>query len=330
VLPDDFSLEWNVEFRLQASLWGLCMSNQSAILILNSGSGSSDKGKIAQELKSIAAAAESTCEVVMARGAREILHAARRAARSDYDVVIAAGGDGTINAVANALAGSGKRMGVLPLGTFNYFARQLGVPPDLETAFRTCFEGVTRPLTVGEVNGRIFLNNASIGLYPIILCVREKAYRDWGRSRLVAYWSLLKTLLRARLNMRLTLTVDGQRREVHTPLVFVGRNATQLEEFQAPGVRCVSEDGFVIYTLRPAGKIGLLRIAWRAFARKLQPQYDFDVFCATELRIEGRRILRTVAFDGERAKMLAPLDFRIRQNVLSVLVPSPDDKGVAA
>jgi diacylglycerol kinase family enzyme len=306
------------------------MSSQSAILILNGGSGSSDKGKIAQELRSIAAAAQINCEVVMARGAREILEAARRAARSDYDVVIAGGGDGTINAVANALAGSGKRMGVLPLGTFNYFARQLGVPPDLEAAFRTCFEGVTRPLIVGEVNGRIFLNNASIGLYPIILSIREKAYRDWGRSRLVAYWSVVKTLLRARLNMRLTLTVDGQRREVHTPLVFVARNATQLEEFQAPGVRCVSEDGFVVYTLRPVDKIGLLRIAWRAFARRLQPHYDFDVFCATELRIESQRILRTLAFDGERAKMLAPLDFRIRQDALSVLVPAPAGNDVAA
>jgi len=235
--------------------------------------------------------------------------------------VIAGGGDGTINAVAGELVGTGKRLGVLPLGTFNYFAREMGVPAELDEAFRTCFEGETRSVTVGDVNGRMFLNNASIGLYPVILAVREQAYRRWGRSRFLAYWSVLTALLRLRPNMKLMITSDGKRRIIRTPLLFVARNAVQLEEFRVPGVKCVSDDGFSVYALRSMNRLGLLRVAWHALAGKLEPQYDFDMICTSAMRVESRRMLRTVAFDGERVKMLAPIEFQVRQAALSILVP---------
>ena len=261
------------------------------------------------------------CDIVSAQTPSQVIEAAGKAAKSRHDVVIAGGGDGTINAVAGELVGSGKRLGVLPLGTFNYFARELGVPMDVEAAFRTCFEGETRPVTVGEVNGRIFLNNASIGLYPVILAVREHQYHRWGRTRFLAYWSVLTALLRLRVNMKLTITSDSDRHIVRTPLLFVARNALQLEEFQVPGVRCVTEDGFSVYALRSMSKPALLRVAWHALAGKLQPHYDFEMVCTNALRVESRRMLRTVAIDGERVKMLAPLEFRVQKAALSVLVP---------
>jgi diacylglycerol kinase family enzyme len=261
------------------------------------------------------------CDIVRARNIFQVTRAARNAARSNYDVVIAGGGDGTINAVAAELAGSSKPMGVLPLGTFNYFAREIGVPSELEEAFQACFEGETRAVTVGEVNGRMFLNNASIGLYPIILSIRERAYQRWGRRKIAAYWSVLQGLLRPHLNLNLTITTGGEQRDIRTPLMFVARNAVQLEEFRVPGTRCVTEDGFSVYALKPMDKLGLLRFAWRAVTRKLEPQYDFDMFCADAMRVDSRRILRTVAFDGERVKMLAPLEFRVCRHSLSVVVP---------
>jgi diacylglycerol kinase family enzyme len=261
------------------------------------------------------------CDIVSAQTPSQVVEAAGKAAQSRHDVVIAGGGDGTINAVAGELVGSGKRLGVLPLGTFNYFARELGVPMDLEAAFRTCFEGETRPVTLGEVNGRIFLNNASIGLYPVILAVREHQYHRWGRTRILAYWSVLTALLRLRVNMKLTITSDRDRHIVRTPLLFVARNALQLEEFRVPGVRCVTEDGFSVYALRSMSKLALLRVAWHALAGKLQPHYDFEMVCTDALRVDSRRMLRTVAIDGERVKMLAPLEFRVHKAALSVLVP---------
>src|SRR5688572_24681036 len=237
------------------------MSGISAIVILNSRSGTGRKVDLVQKLRSMAATLGVTCDIVRAQNPSYLIEAATKAAKSSYDVVIAGGGDGTVNAVASELVGTGKRLGVLPLGTFNYFAREMGVPTDLEVAFRTCFEGETRSVTVGEVNGRMFLNNASIGLYPVILGVRGQAYRRWGRTRFLAYWSVLTSLLRLRLNMKLAITSDGKRWIIRTPLLFVARNATQLEEFRVPGVRCVSEDGFSVYALRSIGKLGLLRVA---------------------------------------------------------------------
>jgi len=174
---------------------------------------------------------------------------------------------------------------------------------------------------VGEVNGQVFLNNASIGLYPVILAVREQMYRRWGRARLVAYWSVLTALFRLRLNMKLIVTVNGERRKIRTPLLFVARNATQLEEFRVPGIRCVDDGGFSVYALKALGRLGLLRVAWRTFLGKLEHRYDFDMICAGEMRVESHRMLRTVAFDGERVKMLAPLQFCVRQGALSILVP---------
>ena len=297
------------------------MADISAIVILNSRSGNGSKVDLVQKLRSLAATLDVTCDIVSARNPSHLIEAARKAARSSYDVVIAGGGDGTINAVASELVGTGKRLGVLPMGTFNYFAREMGVPADLEGAFRTCFEGETRSVTIGEVNGRMFLNNASIGLYPVILAVREQAYRRWGRSRFLSYGSVLTALLRLRPNMKLTITSDGKRQIIRTPLLFVARNATQLEEFRVPGVRCVSDDGLSVYALRSLSRLGLLRVAWHALAGKLEPQYDFEMICTSAMRVESRRMLRTLAFDGERVKMLAPIEFRVRQAALSILVP---------
>lgn len=298
----------------------------SAIVILNCGSGNAGNVDLPERLRSMAAELGVTCDIVSTRHPSEVIEVARKAASSNYDVVIAGGGDGTINAVASELAGTGKRLGVLPLGTFNYFAREMGVPVELEAAFRTCFEGDTRSVTAGEVNGRMFLNNASIGLYPVLLAVREQTYRQWGRTRILAYWAVLRALLRLHLNMKLTITWDGNRRSIRTPLLFVARNAAQLEEFRVPGVRCITEDGLSVYALRSMGRLGLLRVAWHVLTGKLQPQYDFDMVCTSAIRVESRRMLRTVAFDGERVKMLSPIEFRVRQAAFRILVPRKQEE----
>jgi diacylglycerol kinase family enzyme len=305
------------------------MPELSAIVILNCGSGCSDAVTIAQQLECISADMGVACEIVMARSAAELLKGAQAAARSRHDIVIAGGGDGTINAIASELVGTGKRLGVLPLGTFNYFAKEKELPADLESAFRACFEGETRSVAVGEVNGRVFLNNASIGLYPVVIAIREQTYRRWGRHRLAAYWSVLKAV-RHRLNMKLTIVVDGERRTIRTPMLFVGRNTFQMQEFHVPGTRCIAADGLSVYALRPMGKPGLLRLAWHALARRLAPHYDFEMFCANELRVESDRMLRAVVCDGERMKMLAPLEFRVRQHALELVVPKTTEKETAA
>jgi len=300
---------------------------ERAVAILNHHSGRDDKRKTALELKKLAAAMGVQCEIVLARTPAQV---AKAACSDAYDTVIAGGGDGTINAVASHVAGTGKRLGILPLGTFNYFARNLGLPIELEPAFRACFDGETRAVSIGEVNGRIFLNNASIGLYPMILSAREQTYRRWGRHRLGAYWSVLQTLSRRHSNLRLTITADGLVRHIRTPLMFIARNSYQLEEFNIPGLRCISDDAFSVFFLPPTNKRRLIKIAGKALARKLEASYDFEVFCATEFRIDSPRIGRTVAFDGERVKMAPPLEFRVRRQALRLAVPAATKDEIAA
>ena len=108
---------------------------------------------------------------------------AEEAARSDAEVIVAAGGDGTIDGIASVLADTGKILGVLPLGTFNLFANRLNIPLDLEAALHTAVNGRVAEINVGEVNGRVFLSRSSVGLYPFALRHREEMFRRFGRSR---------------------------------------------------------------------------------------------------------------------------------------------------
>jgi diacylglycerol kinase family enzyme len=298
------------------------MHDSSAIAILNYHSGRDDKRRITRLLTDVAREMGVRCDFVLAKSPRHVDRAARKAAAGPYETVIAGGGDGTINAVASYLVGAKKRLGVLPLGTFNYFARELLLPLDLTEAFRACFDGETRPATVGAVNGRIFLNNASVGLYPLILSKREATYRKWGRRRFGAYWSVVQTLLRRGTNLDLTLTADGCTRTVRTPLLFVARNSYQLDEFNVPGMRCIMADGFSVFVVKPMDRPHLVRLAVRALARRLQPSIDFETFCTTRLTVESPRIGRTLAFDGERVLMTAPLEFLVLKDALQVAVPA--------
>ncbi|KAG1389999.1 hypothetical protein G6F59_015349 [Rhizopus arrhizus] len=117
-------------------------------------------------------------------------------------VVSAAGGDGTLNAVAGTVLGQGVPFGILPQGTFNYFGRRYGISQDTEVALRGFLQGHLQPVQVGHLNGRLFLVNASLGLYPTLLEDREAYKQRFGRSRLVALWSGIVTLLRAPRQLR--------------------------------------------------------------------------------------------------------------------------------
>src|SRR5699024_3455643 len=143
--------------------------------------------------------------------------------------------------VAAELADQGCRMGVVPLGTFNYFARGHGLDDDIAEAVRVLRKGRTKPLDIGEVNGAVFLNNASIGAYSMILASRERIYARWGRSRLAAYWSVLVALMRFRTRLRIVMTVDGEVHRLKTPMIFVANNPYQLEIFNLEGAELIHE-----------------------------------------------------------------------------------------
>src|SRR6266498_6171113 len=145
---------------------------QSVKVIINAGSGFSDKEEVRRQLMAIFEAAGITSNISLATTGAEIVDLAREAAHDDWTVIVAGGGDGTINAVASAVVGTDKILGVLPLGTLNHFAKDLKIPLDLKGAARILLSGHSSSVDAGEVNGRVFLNNSSLGLYPTI--IRER------------------------------------------------------------------------------------------------------------------------------------------------------------
>lgn len=248
---------------------------------------------------------------------------AEQAIRDGFSVIVAAGGDGTVAGIAHAVAGTGAAMAVLPLGTFNYFARGLRVPPDPAEAARAILSGQPHDIAVGSVNGKVFLNNVALGLYPAMLDEREATYRRWGRSRFLAHWSALRTILRLPRPMRVRIVADGAEQIRRTPMIFVARSAYQLDQFGLTGSQAISDDRFAVYIARQTTRTGLLKLAWRLVRRgKADLSDDLELLTPRTLVIDRpkRRRIR-IACDGEREKMILPLTFHIDRDALSVILP---------
>lgn len=261
--------------------------------------------------------------VTLAKSGTEMVDAARAALADGVDVIVAGGGDGTINAVASVLAGTGRAFGVLPLGTLNHFAKDIGIPLELDAAIANIATGRRRQVDVGEVNEQIFLNNSSLGLYPDIVRDREKQQNRLGRGKwLAACWATLGALRRYPfLNVRFKLD-DGTEHARRTPFVFIGNNEYTMQGF-AIGERDSLEGGQLsLYVAQRPGRLALVRLGWRALWGRLAQERDFDVLTAQTLDIDTRHKRIRVATDGEVTVMATPLRYRIRPGALCVIVPT--------
>lgn len=244
-----------------------------------------------------------------------------RVVSEGFDLVIAAGGDGTISGIAEALVGTGARLGVVPMGTFNYFARSLGIPECLDDALSVALDGDDRPLSVGTVNGRVFVNNASLGAYASVLRVREDVYRSWGRSRLAAYWSVIVAMVTIYRPLKMRITVDGQVHRLRSPMAFVAISAFQLEQFDLDGTEDVGSGKLALFVARDVGRLHLLWRALRVFFRGARAGKDYVLMTGREIVIETKRHNRLVAHDGEKERMQGPYRFEVRKDALTVRVP---------
>lgn len=247
---------------------------------------------------------------------------ATRAIRDGFRIIVAAGGDGTVAGVAHALAGTDAALAVLPMGTFNYFARGLKMPEDPEGAARAILEGAAHDISVGSLNGRVFLNNVSIGLYPAILEEREATYARYGRYRILAHIASLRTILRFQRPYRMELVQDETRHSIRTPMLFVARSAYQLDQFGLEGAQAISDDRFALFLAHQQTRLGFLRLAWKLIRRKVDHGRDVLVSTPQQIAVavRGRRRI-AVALDGEKLKMRLPLRIEIAAHQLQVIVP---------
>jgi diacylglycerol kinase family enzyme len=245
------------------------------------------------------------------------------ASAQGLDAVVAAGGDGTVSAGAGALAGGDRPLGVVPLGTLNHFARDAGIPLDPAAAVAAIASGIARPVDVAEVNGRIFVNNSALGLYPFMVRSREAQQRRLGRSKRLSMLVASLRALRHFSRRRLTIVAEGGRAPIETPLLFVGNNRYETR-LLALGRRARIDQGeLCLYAPLARSRLHFLALALRSLVGGLDQVRDFVHLEGLE-EIEVRSPLPTlsVANDGETVTLETPLRYRVRPGALQLLVPA--------
>lgn len=297
------------------------MSRGHIAVVLNGKSGDGAASKAAEQLKEIFAAAGREARITLATGGNEINAATRRAVEDGCEILVAGGGDGTINCGATAAVKGGIPLGVMPLGTLNHFAKDLGIPLDLEEAAKVVLGGVVCKVDVGEVNGRIFLNNSSLGVYPAIVRLRERYQAGGSGKWIAALWASL-AVLRRNPFLGVRIIAEGQTTVRRTPFVFVGNNEYRMVGLN-PGSRdSVANRHLALYVLNAERRTGLLHLAWQVVLKGADEVKELDLITVEAATIETRRRRLQVALDGEVVTLESPLDYRIRPGALRVCVPA--------
>ncbi|OSZ74567.1 diacylglycerol kinase family protein [Hydrogenophaga sp. IBVHS1] len=297
--------------------------------ILNGRSGSQDGDGTRAAIESTLQAAGRAGELNYCEPG-ELPQVAARAARqalAERSAIVAVGGDGTINAVSQAAHASGCAMGVIPRGTFNYFARTHGLPLDVAEATAQLLAARPVPVQVAAINEQVFLVNASVGLYPQLLEDREAWKSRFGRNRLVALGAAFATLMRTPNRLKLSIELDGIKRELRTLTLFVGNNRLQLEQVgvaeQKTGAAKPDSGRVTAVVLKPIGTLGMLRLMLSGALGSLGEAEGIEHFEFEHMVVKPPSVMRLrrmkVAFDGEVARMAPPLRFRVMPEPLYLL-----------
>jgi diacylglycerol kinase family enzyme len=231
---------------------------------------------------------------------------------------VVGGGDGTLATAAGAVSRRGGELAVLPLGTRNHFACQLGVPPDLGDAARLAASGRARRVDLGQAGERVFINNLSAGAYINLVRQRETSRLPKVLATLPAAWSTLREL-RSR---RFELAVDGEPVRLRTPLLFVGNNRYEVEEGRLAERIALDEGVLSVYAVAPLSRTALVAAAVRTLVARPRMHRDFALEqTAREVQIDGPGASLEVALDGERVRFDLPLTIRIVARALAVVSP---------
>ena len=298
------------------------MSLGSLAVVLNAAGGRAGQEKRA-ELSELFRKSGLEAEMFLAAPG-EIEKTAEKAAET-ADVVVAAGGDGTVNCVAGKVLEKGKSMAVLPLGTLNHFCRDIGMPREMHRAVPALAKAAPKKVDVGVVNDRIFLNNSGLGLYPYLVGKREEEQRLGRNKRSAALWAALAVFRLGFPFVNVRLEVDRRELRRTTPMVFVGNNRYELAGFRIGRRERLDGGVLTLYVAHKAGRRGLIRLAFAALFGQLHRTNDFDAFDLTHFTIESGEPSLEVSRDGELSHLRPPLEYAIRPRALAVLAPRSRD-----
>lgn len=291
-----------------------------SILVNKSGGTASADPGIGRKVRDAFRKAGLDAKVELIEGSECAVRCEAASERGD-ELLVVGGGDGTISAAASALVGSKTKLGILPLGTLNHFARDLGIPTDLEEAAALIAKGNDRQVDVAEMNDRLFINNSAIGVYPLMVVDRETQQRRLGRSkRLAMLVASVRTL--ARFNhQRLTLSVNDEEERVDTPLLFVGNNDYRID-LGGPGTReSVSDGRLSVFVMRKKTRRGMIAASVRALFNRARDDDMVQLENVERLRVSSHRSSLAVSLDGEVVRETPPLDYKIRKKALRVIAP---------
>lgn len=292
-------------------------------VIINASGGSFVENETERILIDAFAANGLDVNIRLAKSGDEIGKFANAAAESDAEIVVAGGGDGTIGSVAGAIYKSNKTFGILPLGTLNNFSKDLGIPQDIVGAVRVIAAGHTGEIDLAEVNGRIFINNSSIGLYPRIVRKREHHQRLGKGKWNAAFWAAVQMFRRSRF-VRVRIEIDGKTFVRKTPFVFVGNNEYEMDLYNIGRRPAINAGKLSVYFLHHGGRMGVIKLLLKTLIGTVKQWHEFEAVMTESLTIDTKRGAIPVAFDGEVAALQTPLCYRSLPKSLKVIVPSPD------
>jgi diacylglycerol kinase family enzyme len=300
-------------------------------VLLNTAAGGTHDAAIAGTVRQAFAAHGTEVEPVACGDGDALAAAIAMLGQQSPAIVVAGGGDGTVATIAARLVDADIALGVLPLGTRNHFARDLGIPLSLEDAVRVVVDGVHARVDAGELltgdATHVFVNNSSLGLYPRIVNTRDATQRRVHIGKWPALVRATWQALRDSHGFDLRLEIDGKILQRRTPFVFVGNNRYALQGFAAGSRPRLDAGVLSVYVLRPQTLTGYLRLGLRVLLGRVSPDEDFEAFTARELLVESSRTQVEVALDGEVAMLATPLRYRIRHHALQVLVPRAGSAG---
>jgi YegS/Rv2252/BmrU family lipid kinase len=292
------------------------------VLFLNQSSGFSSKEDAAERLRTLLRDYSLEADIRFVQAGVDLAALTREVVREGWaDAVVAGGGDGTIRAVAAGLAHSTVALGILPVGTLNHFARDLGIPIDVHQAAEVLVTGRVAQVDLAQVNGWYFINNSILGLYP-----RYRFQKDYlaERSGGYSWWGALGawyTVLRRFPFFTLRFQTGDQELIKRTPLVLVANNEHALDGYRLGRRRTLSEGNLYLYVMHCSGRADLVRMLSRMATGTLERHRDFEMYRAKELAIAARQKRMGVALDGEIVLLETPLHYRILPRALRVIIP---------
>jgi diacylglycerol kinase family enzyme len=266
------------------------------------------------------AAAQAEVEILELSPELDCAGEIRQRIRRGTTLFIAAGGDGTVHHVLQPLVHAEATLAVLPLGTYNHFARDLGIPLEWRDALEVALTGASRQIDTGRINDRFFVNNVSIGLYPELVARREERGRDYPRwkARLYAFYSTLRKY------PHVTLAIDTAHRHevVRTHVFMMSNNPYELERFGIEAPRSSMTEGrLAVYWLRHTSRWQMMKMIARYAAGRVRTVPGFHSFRTLRMRVQSSRAQLKVGVDGELFTLGTPLIVTAVPQSLLVRVP---------